>query len=329
MDLQRIVGGRPGDPRADQLGHAGLQIAALVLILAPGGEIGELARAHDLRRHHRQLVGDAREVEDRPAELLAVERVGKADVERRLGDADGAGSGLDTGAFEGCHQLLEALALDSAEQIGGGHAEIVEADLIFLHAAIADHLDFAAAHAGRGEGGVDGAALLGRDQHRQAAIVAGVGIGADQQGHHVGAGRMGDPGLVAADPIFAVGERRARAQRAKVGAGVRLCKDGGRQDRGIGDLREPMGLLLGGTAGQDQFCRDFRPGGEAADADPAARQFFRHDAHRGLAHAKAAKFLRNGHAEHAHLAQFLDQRQRDEFVLEMPFMGERRDLLVR
>jgi hypothetical protein len=39
---------------------------------SPGAEIGQLPRDHDLDRHHRQLVGDAREFDQRLAELLAV-----------------------------------------------------------------------------------------------------------------------------------------------------------------------------------------------------------------------------------------------------------------
>ena len=48
-----------------------------------------------------------------------------------------------------CHQLLEALALDAAEQVLGLHLEAVEGDLVFLHAAIAEHLDLGAGHAVR------------------------------------------------------------------------------------------------------------------------------------------------------------------------------------
>ena len=54
--------------------------------------------------------------------------------------------------FEGLHQLLEALALVAAEKICGRNVETVEADLEFLHAAIAEHLDLAARHAGAGKG---------------------------------------------------------------------------------------------------------------------------------------------------------------------------------
>src|SRR5712692_9931537 len=77
VDLHRIVGGRPGDAGGEQLGHAGLEIAAAAGILLPRREIGELARDHDLGRHHRDLVGDSGEIADRLAELLALLRIGE------------------------------------------------------------------------------------------------------------------------------------------------------------------------------------------------------------------------------------------------------------
>ena len=52
----------PGDARRQQLRHAGFQIAAPSGILLARGKIGELPRDHDFDRHHRDLVGDAREI---------------------------------------------------------------------------------------------------------------------------------------------------------------------------------------------------------------------------------------------------------------------------
>ena len=118
-------------------------------VLLARGEVGELAGDHDLDRHHRELAVDAREGDQRLAELLAVLGVAQAELERALRDADGAGGGLDAGALEGLHQLLEALALDAAEQVRRRHAEAVEAELVLLHAAVAEHLDLAAGHARR------------------------------------------------------------------------------------------------------------------------------------------------------------------------------------
>src|SRR5438445_6618463 len=52
-------------------------------------------------------------------------------------------------------ELLEAVAFDAAEQVLRLHLEAVEGDLVFLHAAIAEHLDLGARHAGRRDRGAD------------------------------------------------------------------------------------------------------------------------------------------------------------------------------
>ena len=54
------------------------------------------------------------------------------------------------------------------------------------------------------------------------------------------------------------------------------------------------------AADQDEFGGDLGPGAERADADIAARQFLRHDAHRDLAEPHAAISLGDGEAEDAH-----------------------------
>jgi hypothetical protein len=137
--------------------------------------------------------------DDRLAELPAVPGVGKPEFERVLGDAHGAAGGLDAGGLKRLHELLEALALDTAEQPVGRHLESLEADLVFLHAAVAQHLDLGARHALDGERVGVAAAGLGRQQHGQAAVSALARVGAHQHGHQVGADRMGDPGLVTSD----------------------------------------------------------------------------------------------------------------------------------
>ena len=153
-------------------------------ILGAGGEIGDLAGNVDLDRHHGDLVGDAREIDQRLAELDALLGVAQGQIHRALGDADAAGGGLDARQFEGLHQLLEALALLAAEQIFGRNDETVEADLEFLHAAVAEHFDLAARHAGDRERIGRVAARLFGEQHRQALVARLRRIGAGEQGHH-------------------------------------------------------------------------------------------------------------------------------------------------
>jgi hypothetical protein len=84
------------------------------------------------------------------------------------------------------------------------------------------------------------------------------GIGARQQGHHIGARRMGDPGLVACNlPCVAV-LGRARAQRAKVRSRVRLGEHRRRQDFAGRDAGEVLLLLCARAAIEQKLGRDFR-----------------------------------------------------------------------
>ena len=221
MDLQGVVGARPGDPRGQQLGHAGLHIAAVSGIFFAAREPGELAGDHGLHRHPGELARDPREAVDGAAELVALERVGEAEIEGVLGDADGPRRGLDTRRFEGLHELLEAAPRLTAEQGVAGYREAVEGNLIFLHAAIAEHLDLGAHHAGRRERVVLGAPRLRGQEHGEALVARLALVAAHQQGHQIGARGMGDPGLVAGDaPVIAVAHRAApQAAQVRAGAG--------------------------------------------------------------------------------------------------------------
>jgi hypothetical protein len=75
-----------------------------------------LARHHRLGQHHRELVRHAREGDQFAPELHPFKRIGEAEFKRVLRHPGGARRGLDAGAFESRHQLLEALALDPAER---------------------------------------------------------------------------------------------------------------------------------------------------------------------------------------------------------------------
>src|SRR3546814_13861458 len=99
---------------------------------------------------------------DRLAELYSFGGVTKAQLEGVATDPEGARRGLDAGALEGRHQLLEALALDAPEQVGGRHLDAIAADLVFLHAPISGHRDFPAAQPGCPErvGGGDASTIV-------------------------------------------------------------------------------------------------------------------------------------------------------------------------
>ena len=230
--------------------------------------------------------------------------------------------------FEGLHELLEAEPFDAAEQVFRLHLETVEGDLVFLHAAIAEHLDLGAGHAVCREGiGVVAARLLG-EQHGQAAVARLLRIGAYQQRHQVGANRMGDPGLVAVDLVDVALAHRAGLQRSEIGAGIGLGEHRRRQQLAGSDLRQPFLLLLGGAAAEDQFGGDLRAGAERADPDIAARELLGDHAHGFLAQPHAAEFFRNGQPEHAELRHVADDLHRDIAVGAVPALRVADDLAV-
>src|SRR5258708_28545912 len=144
MDLDRVVGGGPGDPCGQKLRHPCLEVAAAALVLFPRRVIADLACDHDLGRHHGDLVGNTGKRHELLAELDALVGISDGLFHGRLGDADRARRGLDAGRFEGLHDLLEALALDPAEPAFGLDLEAVERTFVFLHAALAQHLQFVA-----------------------------------------------------------------------------------------------------------------------------------------------------------------------------------------
>ena len=137
---------------------------------------------------------------------------------------------------------------------------------------------------------------------------------------------MGDPCLVAVDPVGVAVKHGARAQAGEIGTRIGLGEHRRRQQLARRDAREVLLLLRLGAAGADQLGRDLRARAERAAADIAARQFFGDDAHRELAHAQPAPFLGHRETEHAEIGHLLHHRQRDEFVAQMPAVGVRRHL---
>ena len=314
--------------RGDELGHAGLDVAAHAGFFQPRHALDQLTHHVLLDRHPGELAVDARKLDQRLAELDAFAGVGEAELEGVLRDAQRARRRLDTGEFEGGHQLAKALALLAAERARGRHLETVEAQLVFAHAAIAEHLDLAAGHALGRERIVLGAARLLGKEHRQAAMAAAGRAGARQQDHHVGARGVRDPGLCAVDAVDVADALGARGQVRQIRAVVRLGEHGGRQDFAGRKLRQQALLLLVGAGETNEFAGDFRARAERADADIAARQLLGDDAHRFRAHLRAAEGLRRGQAENAELAELGDCVDRNQLVVVVPGRRERRDLLV-
>ncbi len=137
---------------------------------------------------------------------------------------------------------------------------------------------------------------------------------------------MRDPGLLPGDPIDVAVADGAGRERCKVGAGVGLGEHGRGQDLARSDSRQPFLLLRVGAAVQDQLLGDLGARAERADADITARELLGDHAHRLLAEAEPAIFLRQREREHAKLAHLGNQRQRHIVVLQVPVLRVRNDL---
>ena len=216
VDLHGVVGGGPGDAGGDQLGHAGLQVAAAALVLGarrrtrPGG-----ARPAARPPSWPACWPPAGSRRSAAPNCRRGQGVVERQVQRVLGHADGAGRGLDAGALEGRHQLDEALALLAAQQVGvraprsRRRRSRIPSCRDSRSPPISPPL-----MPGAGKGSAVGSARLLGQEHRQAPVVLRRRIGADQQGHQVGAGGVGDPGLGAGD----LPGRRRRGRRGCAGS---------------------------------------------------------------------------------------------------------------
>src|SRR5215510_7078183 len=132
--------------------------------------IGKLTRNHDFRRHHDDFVGDARETDDRTAELNTTLRILKRLLHGGLRDTDRSRGSLNARRFESLHELFEAEAFDPAEQILGLHLEAVEGDFVLLHAAIAEHFNLGSAHSLCWKRALVIATRLFGEKHRETAM---------------------------------------------------------------------------------------------------------------------------------------------------------------
>ncbi len=143
-----------------------------------------------------------------------------------------------------------------------------------------------------------------------------VGVGARQHQQHVGAAAQGAPALGAVQPPAALGAGGLEAHAGHVAAVVGLGHRHRRQLLAARELRQPVGALLLGAAGQQGARDDLGPRDQRAGrAQRAARQLFGdHDhvqrvvkARAGLVGREAAEALRDRQAEGAEL----DERVQD------------------
>ena len=106
--------------------HRGLRIGAVERV---GGAIDHHACGFEVGRHVGDLELQDLEVGEILAERLALEHVVARLVDGEGGGAERAGADVDAAAVEAGHGELEALALDAADEIGGGDAAVLHDDL--------------------------------------------------------------------------------------------------------------------------------------------------------------------------------------------------------
>ena len=112
MDPQRIGGDLEGGLGGEQLGHAGLHVDAFSGVGPAGGVVGHEAGGLELGGHLGEHELDGLVLEDRPAEGLALLRVGHRRLEGGLGHPDGPRRHVDAPEFQ-CREGVAATVADA------------------------------------------------------------------------------------------------------------------------------------------------------------------------------------------------------------------------
>ena len=230
-------------------------------------------------------------LEDRLAELFALQRIVHHLADQAFGDAGGHGGDVQAAFVQHAHRDLEALAF-LADHVGGWHAGVLEDHVTDMGALLAHLL---LGHADRNAGRV----TLNHES-RDALGAGHVRVGAGHDGEDVGLVGIGDVTLGAVeDVVIAVADGLGRqAGRVRAGFGLGQRETGDQVTRG--DAGQPA-LFLRLGAEQDQRLR--------ADADIRARdgakgrgglaKLERDEAFGLHVEGEAAILLRHGNAEQA------------------------------
>ena len=312
--LDGVVGGAVAELAAEHLADRGLEHDVLVMAVEEAGGHEE-HRLHGVRvrRHARELLLDEVELADRAVELEAVLGPLGGLLVRELRRAQHAGAERAAAVVEAGERHVEAAAF-LVEQVLLGDLHVGEADARLpgsadaaLGAVAAEDLD--AFHVGRAD-----------ERGDRVLLLAGLGVLDPLLGHHGEQGREragGGPLLLAVHDVVvaAFADGAAGFLAAGVAADVRLAQAEGAQ-RVLGHAGEEALLLLivaeeHERLAADRLVRGDKHRGRAAGAADAAQ----HAVVGRDAEAQAAVLLRDGHAEHAHVEEALDDPLRDLLLL--------------
>ncbi len=342
MDLHGLAGHPLGGLAHVRLEQGGLEAAFTPGDLA-GDVVGELPGALDGGRHAAELGGVQLVVAHGLTEDLAVLGVLAGLLERGLHHADGAGRGLQSSVLEPGHLVVEPAAEAglAADEVLRRHEPVLESDLIGVHAPVADRVDRSTLHLSAAVGVVLGlgeavsvTAFLGDDEHRQTPVgLAAVGVGAGEQHEHVGAGSEGAPGLDAVDQPATLDGCGGDLDPGDVGAVVGLGHRHRVHDLGRGELRQPVLLLLLGSAGLERPGQDLGAGDQrAAGPERAPRELLGGDDHGDVvrlgAGGEAPVLLGDRESEGPHLGEPGDDLLGDVVVVAVDVLGDRGDLVL-
>ena len=198
---------------------------------------------------------------------------------------------------------MKPCAFDAADQIGGGHGDVVEEDFAGVDAFVAQFVEIAA------DGGTAIALLDG--EHADAGVGGiGVGIRLGGNGEHRAVARVGDEHFRAGEDVVVAAADRGRANRLHIAAGVRLgqCEAAAffaARHRGQEIFFLRVGAVIGDDVGHDEMAVD-----DAGEGHPSARQLFHHARVGEEAEAEAAEVRGDGGAEEAEFAHRGDHRVR-------------------
>ena len=154
-------------------------------------------------------------------------------------------------------------------------------------------------------------------------------VGLHRRDHEVGVDAVGDERLRAVDDVVVVLADRAGRHRRQVRADARLGHRERRDQRAVGDARQPaLGLLRRAVleeVGQADVVvqRDAEPGGRHAGVGKLLAEDL---VEAEVIDAEPAVLLRDRHREHALVGGLLEQLPIDDALL-VPALGVGRDLL--